>query len=179
MSPLSEWLPEMARSEPARTISVAYQVPAGSFPADADRRVVEALHASSLTAVRSGASSWKLFLPWQTRVFGFISREVDEEIHIHLFRRPDLSEVMVMCRPTDTHGAHASGFAAVLFIAASVWIASGLAAGLAAAATTILAGALVVEVTRQWAFDALERRLRRLAGDVGSALWPGLPAQIV
>ena len=54
-----------------------------------------------------------------------------------------------------------------------------MAMALAAAATTILAGALLVEVTRQWAFDALERRIHRLAGDIGSALWPGSPAQIV
>jgi hypothetical protein len=169
----------MARSEPARYLTVAYQVPVTGFPADADSAVVEALQASSLKPFRSGASSWKLVLPWQTRVFGLIPREVDEELDISLFQRPDLSEVVVRCRPIETHAAHASGVAAVLFIAASVWIAGGWVAGLAAAATTVLAGALVVEVTRQWAFDSLERKLRRLAGDVGSALWPGLPAQIV
>ena len=83
------------------------------------------------------------------------------------------------CHPLETHGAHAAGFAGVLFLAASVWIASGIATGLVAALATILAGTLVVEVTRQWAFDALERRLRFLAEDVGSALWPERPAQIV
>jgi hypothetical protein len=179
MSPLSDWLPEMARNEPTGTISVAYQVPAERFPADVDRAIIEVLHAASLTSNRVGPSSWKVLLPWQTRVFGLISREVDEELEIHLFRRPDLSEVVISCKPKETHAAHATGVAAMLFIAASVWIAGGLTAGLAAAATTVVAGALVVEVTRQWAFEALERRLRRLAGDVGSALWPGRPAQLV
>jgi hypothetical protein len=59
-----------------------------------------------------------------------------------------------------------------------VWFAGGLVAGLLPAVTIVIAGALLVEVTRHWAFDALERRLRRLVGDVGSALWPGQPAQI-
>jgi hypothetical protein len=168
----------MARNEPTRTISVAYQVPAVAIPVDFDRTVTEVLHASSLTAVRSGASSWRVLLPWRTRVFGLIPREVDEDLQIHLFRRPDLCELVMSCAPLDTHSAHASGLAAVLFIAASVWIASGLVAGLAASLTTVLAGALVVEVTRQWAFDALEKRIRYLANDVGSALWPGRAAQI-
>jgi hypothetical protein len=118
-------------------------------------------------------------LPWQTRVFGLIPREVDEEVRLRLVQHPDLWEVVVRCRPVETHAAHATGLAAVLFIAACVWIASGLTAGVMPALTTVLAGSLLVEVTRQWALNALERRLRRLAADTGSALWPGQPAQIV
>jgi hypothetical protein len=169
----------MARRDPAQALSVAYQVPAGDIPIEFERTIVEALHASALTAIRAGASTWTVPLPWRTRVFGLIPRDVDEMLLIRIARHPDISEVVVSCEPTDTHAAHASGLAAVLFISASIWIASGLVAGLAAAATTVLAGALVVEVTRQWAFDALEHRLRRITGDVGSALWPDLPAQIV
>jgi hypothetical protein len=97
----------------------------------------------------------------------------------HLVQHPDLWELRVDCLPLETHSAHAAGFAGVLFVAASVWIASGIATGVVGALATILAGALLVEVTRQWAFDALARRLRLLAQDVGSALWPGRPAQIV
>jgi hypothetical protein len=33
-------------------------------------------------------------------------------------------------------------------------------------------------VARVIALDVLERRLRRLAEDLGSALWPGVPAQV-
>lgn len=169
----------MARKEPERAISLFYQVPAGAPPVEIDTRIAEALQASSLTATQDGDLRWTTSLPWQTRVFGFITRDVDEELTMHLVQRPDLWEFEVSCRPVETHSAHASGVGAVLFIAVSVWIATGIVTGLVAALTTVLAGALVVEVTRQWAFDALERRLRRLAGDIGSALWPGRPAQIV
>jgi hypothetical protein len=179
MSPVADWLPEMARKEPARPLVLSYQVPAGPPPPDFERRVTEALHASHLTAARDEASGWWVSLPWQTRVFGLITRDVDEHVRLRIVRHPDLWEVAVQCRPTETHSAHATGVAAVVFIAACVWIASGLTAGVMPSLTTILAGGLTVEVTRQWALNALERRLRRLAGDVGSALWPGRPAQIV
>ena len=179
MARFVDWLPEMARKEPTRALSLAYQVPAGPPPPEFDRRVVEALRASHLTAARDEAAGWWISLPWQTRVFGLIPRDVDEHVRVRLVQHPDLWEVIVRCRPVETHGAHATGFAAVLFVAACVWIASGLTGGVLPAITTVLAGGLTVEVTRQWAFDALERRLRRLAGDVGSAVWPGQPAQIV
>jgi len=179
MSRFTDWIPEMVRKEPERTISLFYQVPAGAPPVDIERRITETLHASSLTATPESDSRWTTSLPWQTRVFGLIPRDVDEDLTLRLVQHPDLWEFEVSCRPVETHSAHATGAAAVLFIAVSVWIATGLATGLVAALTTVLAGGLVVEVTRQWAFDALERRLRRLAGDIGSALWPGRPAQIV
>lgn len=179
MPRITDWIPEMARKGPERTISLSYQVPAGDPPDEVGRRITQALHASSLIASRSGASKWKTSLPWRTRVFGIIPRDVDEELNMCLVRHPDMWEFVVSCRPVETHGAHATGVAAVLLVAFSVWIATGIAAGLVAALTTVLAGTLLVEVTRQWAFDALERRLRRLAADVGSALWPDRPAQIV
>lgn len=179
MSRVTEWLPEMVRKKPARSLVLSYQVPAGPPPPDFERSVTGALQASHLTAARDEASGWWVSLPWQTRVFGLIPRDVDEDVRLRIVQHPDLWEVVVRCRPTETHSAHATGFAAILFVAVCVWIASGLTGGVLPAATTILAGGLLVEVTRQWAFDALERRLRRLAGDVGSALWPDRPAQIV
>ena len=179
MSRFSTWIPELARKEPERSLILSYQVPAGAPPVEAETRVSEALHASDLTAIRDSSSGWRIILPWQTRVFGLVPRDVDEELSIHLTQHPDLWEVVVRCTPLETHGAHAAGFGGVVFAAASVWIASGIAAGVVPALATILAGFLVVEVTRQWALDALERRLRDLAGDVGTALWPGRPAQIV
>jgi hypothetical protein len=175
----SIWLPDLARKEPSKRLTLSYQVPAGVPPTEVDTRVFEALRASTLTAARDDASRWRTTLPWRTRVFGVIPRDVDEEITLHLVQHPDLWELRVDCHPVETHGAHAAGFAGVLFVAASVWIASGFATGIVPALTTILAGTLVVEVTRQWAFDALEKRLRVIAQGVGSALWPGRPAQIV
>ena len=141
--------------------------------------VAEALRAAHLTSARDEAAGWWVSLPWQTRVFGLIPRDVDERVRLRLVRHPDLWEVVLRCRPRETHSAHATGLAAVLFLAVCVWIASGWVAGFMPALTTVVAGGLLVEVTRQWAFNALERRLRRLAQDVGSALWPGQPAQIV
>ena len=179
MSHYSTWLPELARKEPATSLNLSYQVPAGFPPVAADQRVGDALRPSALTATRDGASRWRTSLPWRTRVFGLIPRDVDEEITFHLVQHPDLWELRVDCHPLETHSAHAAGFAGVLFVAASVWIASGIATGVVAALTAILAGTLLVEVTRQWAFDALEKKLRLLAKDVGSTLWPGRPAQIV
>lgn len=179
MSQFSSWLPELARKEPAKSLDLFYQVVAGVPPAEADKRIDEALRESALAATRDGTSCWRTILPWQTRVFGLVPRDVDEEVTLHLVQHPDLWELRVDCHPRETHSAHAAGFAGVLFVAASVWIASGIATGVVPALTTILAGTLLVEVTRQWAFDALEKRLRVLAEDVGSALWPGRPAQIV
>ena len=179
MSRFTSWLPELARKKPGKSLILSYQVPAGEPPVDIEQRIGEALRTSALTATRDGTSSWRTTLPWRTRVFGLIPRDVDEDVTFNLEQHPDLWELRVDCHPLETHGAHAAGFAGVLFVAASVWIASGIAAGVVAALATILAGTLLVEVTRQWAFDALERRLRLLAEDVGSALWPGRPAQIV
>ena len=179
MSRLSKWLPELARKEPGKSLNLSYQVPAGVPPVDVEQNVGKALQKSELTATRDNTSNWQTTLPWRTRVFGFIPRDVDEDVTFHLEQHPDLWELRVSCKPLETHGAHAAGFAGVVFVAASVWIASGIATGFVAALATILAGTLVVEVTRQWAFDALEKRLRLFAEDLGSALWPARPAQIV
>jgi hypothetical protein len=179
MSRFADWIPEMARKEPVRGLAVAYQVPANTPPVDVEQRIAEVFRSASLSATRSNASTWRAALPWQTRVFGLIPRDVDEEVNLSLVRRPDLWELVISCRPIQTHGAHAAGLAGIIFLAASVWIASGLIAGVLPAVTTIIAGSLLVEVTRQWALNALERRLRLLASDAGSALWPGRPAQIV
>ena len=179
MSRFSIWLPELARKQPGKNLILSYQVPAGESPEDAEQRIGDALRRSELTGTRDDTSTWRATLPWRTRVFGLIPRDVDEDVTFRIEQHPDHWELRVNCHPLETHGAHAAGFAGVLFLAASVWIASGIATGVVAALATILAGTLVVEVTRQWAFDALEGRLRILAKDLGRALWPGRPAQIV
>jgi hypothetical protein len=175
----ADWIPEMARKEPERSLAVAYQVPVNVPPVDVEQRIAEVLRAAALTATRQNASTWRAALPWRTRVFGLIPRDVDEVVNLCLVRRPDLWELIVSCRPMQTHNAHAAGLAGIVFMAASVWIATGWTAGVLPAVTTILAGGLLVEVTRQWALNALEKRLRLLASDAGRALWPGRPAQIV
>ena len=64
-------------------------------------------------------------------------------------------------------------------MAAVVWFAGGWTGGLVPGLTTALAGGLWTDVARVIALDALERRLRRLTGDLGAALWPGVPAQVL
>ncbi len=172
------WLPESARRLPDRTVRFAYQVPAAAPPQDPERTVAEALRATSLAADGTAASGWKVSLPHRTWVYGVIRREVDEEVALRLDRRHDTWQLSLSCLPVQSHAAHAAGVAGVIVLAAAAWVAGGAWAGLLPAVTTTAAGVLVVEVTRQWALTALERRLRRLVGDIGSALWPDAPAQI-
>jgi len=133
MSRFSSWIPELARRKPGKNLILSYQVPAGVPPVDVEKRVEEALRSSGLATTRDSASSWRTTLSWQTRVFGLIPRDVDEDVALHLEQHPDLWELRVDCHPLETHGAHAAGFAGVLFVAASVWIASGIATGVVAA----------------------------------------------
>ena len=168
------WLPDMARRQPRRTLELRYQVPTAPDPETTDATVAAALNGIGLQATGSAVEGWNLSLPGQTRVYGLIPRELDESVDLHLSSGPEYAQLVVVCHPVETHAAHAAGLAGVLVLAAAVWMAGGLLA----AVTTVIAGGLLVEVTRHWAFAALEKQLRRLAGDVGSALWPGQPAQI-
>ena len=172
------WLPDMARKQPRRTLELSYQVPSAPGSETTDATVAAALHGTGLQATGSAVDGWNLSLPGRTRVYGFIPRELDESVNLGLSTGPEYLQLVVRCHPVETHAAHAAGLAGVLVLAAAVWIAGGLVGGLLAAVTTVIAGGLLVEVTRHWAFDALEQQLRRLTGDVGSALWPGQPAQI-
>jgi hypothetical protein len=172
------WLPDMARKQPRRTLQLSYRVPTAQDPETTDAIVAAVFHGKSLEATGSADVGWNLSLPGRTRVYGLIPRELDESVDLRLSSGSEYSELVVRCHPVETHAAHAAGLAGVLVLAAAVWIAGGFAAGLLPAATTVIAGGLLVEVTRHWAFDALEQQLRRLAGDVGNALWPGQPAQI-
>jgi len=173
------WIPEMARKRPARVIQLHYQVSTGDSPQDPEKAVGDALHAADLTAAGNPVGGWRLSLSWRTRVYGLIPREVDEAVDLRLHGGPDSWELSLACNPTEIHAAHAAGLAGVILMAAAVWVAGGLTGGALPAVTTVIAGSLLVEVTRQWAFDAFHQRLRRLVADVGSALWPGRPAQIV
>lgn len=173
------WLPESARQAPGRSLCFAYQVPAGPPPRDPERLVLEALRAGGLRADGRAATGWRLKLAHRTWVYGLIRREVDEEVELRLSRRDNAWQLTVGCLPSQTHSAHAAGVAGIIVLAGTVWVAGGVVPGVLPAVTTAAAGFLVVEVTRQWAFTALERRLQRLVADVGSAIWPAAPAQIV
>jgi hypothetical protein len=173
------WIPEMARKRPAQGLDLRYQITRDVPPIDPERVVGEAVRAAGLSTSGSTAEGWRLSFPGRTRVYGVVSREVDESVGLRLRRGSEAWELRLDCEPVETHAAHAAGFAGVMVVAVTVWIAGGLTAGVLPAVTTGIAGSLLVEVTRQWALDALHNRLRRLVGDVGLALWPGVPAQIV
>ena len=172
------WLPDMVRKQPRRTLQLSYRVAKAPGPDTTDATVVAALDGSGLQATGSAVEGWNLSLPGRTRVFGLIPRELDESVELRLSSGQEYSQLVLRCHPVETHAAHAAGLAGVLVLAAAIWIAGGLAGGLLPAVTTVIAGGLLVEVTRHWAFDSLEQQLRRLAHDVGSVLWPGQPAQI-
>jgi hypothetical protein len=108
-----------------------------------------------------------------------IRREVDETCRIEIGGYPDGSELVVRCLPTETHSAHAAGLGGVLLVAAVAWLVGGFVGGILPALTTLITGGLLVDVTRQWALDALERRLDRIAVEVGSSLWPRMPSQVI
>lgn len=169
----------MARREPSHAFTVRYQVPTGDFPPDAGSRIEEALRRLNHRATQESADTWSVPLAGQTLVYGLIRREVDEAVSIAIREYPEGSELIVSCAPRDTQNAHAAGLGGVLLIAAVAWMVGGFAGGVLPALTALIAGGLVVEVTRQWAFDALQRRLDRLANDVGSAVWPREPAQVL
>jgi len=173
------WIPEMARRRPADVLELRYQIAKDAPPLDPERNIGEALGAASLTASGNATDGWRLILPGRTRVFGVISREIDESVDLSLENDSDVWDLTLRCEPVETHAAHAAGLAGVMLMAVAVWISGGLYGGVLPAMTTVIAGSLLVEVTRQWAFDELHSRLRRLVGDLGGALWPGVSAQVV
>ena len=165
----------MARRKPQRVIVVRYEVTDAGASGPSDDRVLNALRASSLEASTEKPGEWEISLAVQTRVYGVVAREVDESLYLRL----DDTSVIVECHPIETHVAHSAGLAGVLLIALTAWVAGGLFGGIAAAVAVLAAGVLTVEVTRHWAVDALERKIHQITVDLGSALWPGIPAQVL
>jgi hypothetical protein len=139
----------------------------------------DALRAAGARLDDANPEGWEITLPWRTLVYGLIRRDVEETASIGLTSGPEFSELLVRCEPVHTHSAHAAGAGGVLVLAAAVWFLGGWSAGLVPGFTTALAGGLWADVARVMALDVLERRLRRLAEDLGSALWPGVPAQVL
>jgi hypothetical protein len=177
---MARWLPAAVRRKPERILRFGYRLggipgPGGAAPA----RVEEALRAAGIRARPSGDLAWELLLPWRAMVFGCIPREVDERVVVRVAEVADAVELQVECAPEATHNAHAMGVAAVLVLAAVVWLTGGWLEGLAAALTTGIAGGLWADWAREMSLTVLGRRLRRLAWDLGAAAWPGVPARMV
>ncbi|MGD9252450.1 MAG: hypothetical protein PVG92_00800 [Holophagae bacterium] len=172
------WIPESARRQPAAAMVFVYRVAPSALPMDAEDRIRNAVRAAGLESAPGAGPAWIVSFPHSTRVYGIVGREVDEKIELRLSTSDSGHAVVLECRPDESHAAHAAGLAGVLVLAATLWLMGGLFAGVLPAVTAVLAGWLVVEVTRQWAMDALERRLRSLLDLVGMSVWPGVPAEI-
>jgi hypothetical protein len=141
--------------------------------------LTEALTTAGVYDVRRAGRSFRGRLAWRTLVYGLIRREVDETVAVSVHTTGERWELGLDCRPDATHAAHAAGAGGVLLLSATVWLATGWSAGVVPGVTTAIAGGLWADVARVMALAVLERRLRRLAEDLGSALWPGVPAQIL
>jgi len=142
--------------------------------------VHEALDAAGVQGeYDSDDSLWRIMIPWRTMVYGLIRRDVEETVFATILHTDGGWELVVRCEPVETHRAHAAGAGGVLAMAGLVWLTVGWANGIVPGFTTVLAGGLWADVARTMSLDVLDRRIRRLCEDLGSALWPGVPAQVL
>jgi hypothetical protein len=173
------WLPEIVRSRPDRPIIVRYCALTSTPPTGGEAVIADALRAAAVSELEGSAASWRGSMAWRTLVYGLIRRDVDESLEVDVVAGETGWQLRVSCDPIATHSAHAAGAAGAVAIAGAVWLAAGWSQGMIPGLTTLAAGGLWTEVARVMALDVLERRLRRLASDLGSTLWPGVPAQIL
>ncbi len=181
--PVKMWLPEIVRSQPLVRFKLEY----GALQNEAlapelmARRLIEAVsaaHATSLT--KAGPLSWRFTLPHSTRVFGIIARQLEETVDVAIIAKDPVSRVLrLVCVPEATHQAHAVGMAGVLILSVAAWLTGGVVTGIPAGIATAAAGSMWAVFTREMAMQALGNRLRRLTEDLGRALWPEAPAQVL
>jgi len=177
---MTRWIPEEARARPSRPIELHYLAMAPVIPAGAGAALEEAALAAGLTLLASTSSSWSFGLPWRTTVYGVIGRDLVETVSVTLEADPEKGlGIRLYCLPTGTHNAHAAGLGGVLAFAVAGWLLGGLVAGIPIGLTALAGGWLWVTFTRQLAMQALERKLRHVADLLGSAVWPGVPAQLL
>jgi hypothetical protein len=176
---LIDLIPDAARVLPRFPLSISYRVLVPHFPAAADHTVGETLRMVHVEGNLLMPGSWALRLAYPTSVYGLIRRDVEDAVKLSLGVVDGVARLDLHCMPRQLHNAHAAGFAGVLALSAAAGFAGGWSRGAPAAISVFLAGALLVTVSREMALQALERRLRRLAEDLGAALWPGLPAQLL
>ncbi len=173
------WLPKIVQRSPDRQIRFAYQVPGAVEPGDPDQRVARFCATNGVSLTGAGGDGWNILFHATTRVFGFVPREVEETVSFRLEPITDGFEIRAFCEPSETQAAHAVGAFGVLVFAVLAWIAGGPSGGALAALATVAAGWLVVEVTRHWAFDALENRVRALTQSLGRSFWRKKPGQLL
>jgi hypothetical protein len=169
------WLPEIIRRAPERELVVTFQSPLVRSLPYLEEQLAEALHAAHLSWQRAPDGSWQVMLPWPTMVLGIIPRQLEEQVEIRVIAPGKGQGLRLSCRPCRTHDAHAAGVVAVLALAVLAWLIGGWSAGLPASLTTLVAGGIGADLVRHQAIKALERRLQRLAEDLGLAIWPAPP----
>jgi len=172
-------IPELVRSEPACDLEARYRVVGVSPPGWNRAWLMEALQSAHVVVSAEEDDGWLLGLHGRTLVYGIIRRDVDETVALSIRPAREGVELALRCRPTATHNAHAAGMAGALAFGVAVWLTGGWVDGIPAALTTLVAGFLWSATAREMALQALQRRLRRLAEDLGTALWPGRPATLL
>lgn len=173
------WLPEIVRERPSAPLALRWIVSGGIDPRLPESTIAAAAAHAGARLVDRRAGAWTLLLPWQTLVYGVVRRDVDERVVIELAPDGDGWELRLSCLPTETHAAHATGAAGIAVMAAAAWLIGGWAGGILPAAATAVAGGLWADSTRVVAMGRLELRLRRLIEDIGLAIWPDAPAQLL
>jgi len=172
-------LPEILRARPSAPFTFRWIVSAEFEPRDPAATVPSAIRRAGAQLESGNSWSWEVLVPWQTMVYGFIRRDVDERATIHLLQSDEVWELELQSLPIQTHTAHAAGAAGVAAMTAAVWLIGGWVGGLFPGLAMALAGGLWADVTRAMALQTLDHRLRRLVEDVGLELWPGAPAQLL
>jgi len=170
---MTRWLPELVRQRPSVDLAWRYDPGTHAQPQDLERRLAIALRTTGavvLSGSRDGTDVTAA-LPWMTTVLGVVPRTVAEEVRIAVRSDSNRAVLDVHCTPQGTHDAHAFGVAIVLAVAGLVWVASGPVSGLLPSATTLVGGGLWADVTRRGSLMLLDRRLARLADDLGRAAW--------
>ena len=116
---------------------------------------------------------WRVTLPWQTLVLGTLRLQVHEQVEVRIGNGPQGQELRMRCLPLETHNRHAAGLAGVIVLVFLAWLLAGWSStGITTGAATVLFGGSLAVYTRNMALTLLQRRLSRLAEDLGMALWP-------
>ena len=154
------------------------------MPVEADPRnpqttVPGVLRRSGVELAGDSRASWTVVVPWQTLVYGFIRRDVDETATLTLARSEANWELRLDCLPAETHAAHAAGAAGALAMAAATWVIGGWVGGILPGLTVLVGAGLWTDSARVMALSALENRLRLLITDLGLELWPKTPAELL
>ena len=173
------WLPEIIRNRPRRRFELKWSVPVEADPLDPQTTVPEGLRRSGVELTGESRASWTVVVPWQTLVYGFIRRDVDETATLTLVRSEAHWELRLDCLPAETHGAHAAGAAGALAMAAATWVIGGWTGGILPGLTVLAGAGLWTDATRVMALSALESRIRLLITDLGLELWPDSPAELL